>query len=148
MTCTFFGHRDTSTPIKDDLKKTIIDLVNLHGVNTFYVGNNGSFDFLVQQVLAELYQNDTCVNFSIVLSSLSEHISPDLCRYSIFPEEMEKSLPRFAISKRNEWMIKRASFAIVYLTHKYSNCPKWVEKAEKRGIKIINLANANHDHTH
>ena len=54
MVCTFFGHKDAPDSIKNELKSAINHLVNLYGVRMFYVGNNGSFDSLVQRTLIEI----------------------------------------------------------------------------------------------
>ena len=45
MICTFFGHKDTPKEIEPVLQASIIDLIENHGADEFYVGNNGSFDF-------------------------------------------------------------------------------------------------------
>ena len=44
-TCCFFGHKDTPETIKGNLFAAIEQLIVEHGVETFYVGNQGSFDF-------------------------------------------------------------------------------------------------------
>ncbi len=56
MICTFIGHRDAPKEIKPTLKKVLVDLIENKNVNMFYVGNNGSFDFMVKDVLKELHQ--------------------------------------------------------------------------------------------
>ena len=54
MICTFFGHKDAPDSLKNELKSAIIGLIDLYDVKMFYVGNNGSFDSLVQRTLAEI----------------------------------------------------------------------------------------------
>lgn len=110
-------------------------LIKHHIIENFYVGNQGHFDYLVQEVLSEMK-----IDYSIVLSSLNEYIHSNDQDKTIYPEGLEKGLPRFAICRRNEWMIKNSDVAIVYMKYKSSNCAKWVEKAQKRGLCIINLA--------
>lgn len=137
MTCTFFGHKDAPNDSEKRLKKIIDDLIENEGVKNFYVGNNGHFDFLAQRVLAEIKSD---IDYAIVLSSINECALADHQDKTIFPEGFENVFPRFAICKRNDWLIKNSDFAIVYMEHKFSNCAKWVEKARKRGLKVINLA--------
>lgn len=36
--CTFFGHHDCPSSIKEKLYETIIDLIENHDVSMFYVG--------------------------------------------------------------------------------------------------------------
>ena len=99
----------------------------------FPVGNNGNFDFYAQCLLRELKNEGFKINFSIVLSRLGELSVSKNQSDTIFPEEPENGLPKFAISKRNEWLIKKSSFLITYTKHKFSNSQKWLEQAIKKG---------------
>ena len=54
MVCTFFGHRDAPTEIRDKLQAVLVDLIENHDADTFYIGNNGSFDAMARNVLIEL----------------------------------------------------------------------------------------------
>lgn len=138
MVCTFFGHKNVPSSIKEDIYDAIINLTK-EGVREFYVGNNGNFDFWVQKVLWEISKVEN-ITYSIILSRLNENVISDNQKASVFPEGFEKFLPRFAISKRNEWMLKKSNIVITYTKSRFSNCYKWIEKAEKRGLRIINLA--------
>ena len=106
MVCTFFGHKDVSGSIKNALKDAIITLIEKEGVKTFYVGNNGRFDFLVQKVLQEIVTLQTNIQYNIILSSVDEKAIGNNQDATIFPEGLEKTLPKFAVFKRNEWLIK------------------------------------------
>ena len=141
MVCTFIGHRDTSmtATLRKQLQDAIITLIN-HGVKLFYVGNNGSFDLLVQDVLLKVVQSYPSVRFDVVLSAINEKPLIEKDCSTIFPEELELVPKRFAISKRNDYMIKHASFIISYVSHPFSNSIKFIEKAQQRGCTIINLA--------
>ena len=48
MTCTFFGHRYVPQKIEPTLRSTLIDLIENHGADLFYVGNHGDFDAMVR----------------------------------------------------------------------------------------------------
>ena len=138
MICTFLGHHDAPSSIKEPLKKVIIELIQ-NGVDEFVVGNNGNFDFYVQDIITELQNRGEKINFAIALSRIDEKSITSNQRSTVFPDVLEKCLPRFAISKRNEWMIKKSQIAVVYLTHNFSNTSKWVEKAKKQKLRIINI---------
>ena len=45
--CTFFGHRDCPSSIKPKLREVLIDLIENHSVDMFYVGQQGAFDGIV-----------------------------------------------------------------------------------------------------
>lgn len=140
MICTFFGHRDAPESIKEKLESEIHLLIK-RGVKKFIVGNNGNFDYLVQDILKYISQAQNDIKYNIVLSKINER-AVNGCQYStIFPEGFEFAHPRFAIYKRNDWLIKNSNIALVYVTNKYSNSYKWVQKALSNGLKVINLAN-------
>lgn len=141
MVCTFFGHKDTPNHIKTDLQEAILNLIEHEGIKTFYVGNNGNFDFLTQNVLMEITKIRTDITYYIVLSFIDELALSGNQDRTIFPEELARSLPQFAIYKRNDWLIKNSEYVITYVKYSFSNCQKWKEKASKKGLKIINLAN-------
>ena len=137
MICTFFGHSNFTEEIKGKLKNEIIKVIE-SGFSTFYVGNNGRFDCLVQQVLREL----SCkyyFEYAVVVSRLGERALGDNQEKTIFPQELENSIPRFAINKRNNWLINHSDYAICYVTNKFTNSYKWFDKAKKKGLGTVNL---------
>lgn len=138
MMCTFLGHHDVQSNIREALKKAIVELIQ-NGVDEFVVGNNGKFDFYAQEILIELQNRGEKINISIALSHIDEESLTNSQGFTVFPDVLEKCLPRFAISKRNDWMIKKSQVAVVYLAHNFSNTSKWVEKAKRRKLKIINI---------
>ena len=140
MVCTFFGHRDAPDSIKEAVLDKIVSLMLQENVKTFYVGNNGNFDFLVQSLLFELKKEYKDINYSIVLSRVDEKVKTEQQLETLFPEELDKTPSRYAISKRNDWLIKNSQFLITYTKRKFSNCYKLIETASKRGLKIINIS--------
>lgn len=140
MNCTFFGHRDVSDAIKGDLEESILSLIETERIELFLVGNNGNFDFLVQEVLAGLKREGKDVRFRIVLSRLDEKALSMNQKETVFPEELENTIPKFAISKRNEWLIKNASVLIAFVKHRPSSSAVWVERAARRGLAVRNIA--------
>ena len=140
MVCIFFGHGNVSGAIKAPLENAILYLIEIKGVKKFYVGNNGNFDFWAQTVLKNITKTRQDVHYRIVLSHIDEQALCQEQHATIFPEGLEKALPKYAISKRNHWLIKNSAWVIAYKTNQISNCHKWVEKAKKAGLEIINLA--------
>ena len=138
MTCTFFGHRDTPDNIKAALKEAIIQQIE-KGVEVFYVGNNGNFDYLAQCILEEICNKHEKIKYFVAISKLGEQAILKKA-VTILAEGLELVPAKFAISKRNEWLVKKADTAIVYYKHTFSNTYKLAEKAKKRGLKVINIA--------
>ena len=120
MICTFIGHRDTPNSLMESIRKAIIELIN-NGIKDFYVGNNGSFDFLVQTALAEISKTNSAINCRIVLSCINEVAISGNQELTVFPEELSSVPKRFAISKRNEYLLKKSSVIICYVNNTFSN---------------------------
>ena len=138
MICTFFGHRDAPFSLKSELKSAINKAISM-GATTFYVGNNGNFDLLCQQVLSEILKIRDGFNYYIVASHIYEKALFGKQEQVIFPEELEGVIKRFAICKRNEYMLKRSSFVVSYIRTPASNSYKLVEKAKKTGLTVIEI---------
>ncbi len=140
--CTFFGHRDTPKDIYNSLKSSIINLIETNNVRTFLVGDKGEFDFLVIKALKEISEIYP-INFSVVLSKLPK--DNQFSNISLLPPDFENFPPRFAIDKRNEYMLKQSKYVICYINHYMGGSGRFVEKAEKGGKKIIYLGKAKTD---
>ena len=142
MVCTFFGHREVqnSGETRKKLNDTIRKLIENNGAKTFYVGNNGSFDHLVLETLREI-SKEYKINYSVVLAYLD--FNKDYCDYrsdeTIYPENLEKTPLRFAIDKRNLFMIEKSDIAVSYINRSIGGAAKQVEICEKKGLKIIKL---------
>ena len=140
--CTFFGHRDCPSSIKPKPREALIDLIENHTVDMFYVGQQGAFDSMVRSVLKELVSLYPHINYAVVL----ERIPPkrdefDIRDYSdtMLPEGIETVHPRFAISWRNKWMIKQSDYVVTYITHSWGGAAQFAELAEKQKKTMINV---------
>lgn len=140
--CTFFGHHDCSESVKQKLREVLIDLIANHSVDTFYVGNKGSFDWYVRSVLRELTYTYKYVHYAVVLERLPEKQNANRSEYysdTIFPEDIEDAPPRFALVRRNNWMLQQASYVVTYITHPWGGAAQFAEIAKRQGKFVINL---------
>ncbi len=135
--CTFFGHRDSPEYIYDRLKTAIIDLIKTEKVKNFLVGNNGFFDAFVYKALKEISKNYE-IRYNIVLAYLPKDTY--IPENSILPDGFESFPPKFAIDRRNEYMLNKSDYVICYVTHYLGGSGKFVEMAIKKNKTIINLA--------
>ncbi len=138
--CAFLGHRNCPKNIKEKLFLEIEYLIVNEKVDTFYVGTQGEFDRLVYETLCELDKKHK-IKTIVVLAYLGrkdEYIDYDTQK-TVFPDCVAKSPPRFAINKRNHYMIQNADYLICFLDNPYSNTYTFVQTAAKRKMKIINL---------
>lgn len=141
--CTFFGHQIINKDIKELLMCQIENLITEYGVNVFYVGNNGQFDDLVAEVLRKLKSRNPQISYSIVLAYLPEKKQKyNQLSYTetIYPEGLEYTPPRFAISKRNQWMVQQSDYVIAYVEHSFGGAAQFTEYARKKHKTVINLA--------
>lgn len=60
--------------------------------------------------------------------------------HAVYPEGLEFVPPKFAIIKRNNWMIKKSDFVVVYVKDLCGGAAKFKEVAEIKGKKVINIA--------
>ena len=141
-TCTFFGHWNTPDKVEEPLKNLPTFLINEKGVNNFYVGNQGGFDRIVKKVLDLLKKDYPQITYSVVLAYLNVKCESDIQRErykdSIYPEGLEKTPPRFAIYKRNLWMIEKSDIVVTYVKN-VGGAATFKEISEKKGKTVFNI---------
>ena len=140
--CTFFGHRDCPASIKPILRAVVVELIEQHGVDRFFVGRQGAFDAMAHSVLQELAEVHPHISYAVVLERLPEPRDKAVWDFSdtIFPEGLEAVPSRFAISRRNEWMLKQSDFVVTYITHNWGGAAQYAEKAQRQDKRVLNLA--------
>ncbi len=136
----FFGHRDVTNDIRSKLQFIIEQLITEKQINSFYVGHQGQFDSMVYSVLKEMKVKYPQIRYTVVLAYMpDEHTKEVYGEDTLFPDGMESVPKRFTISKRNDWMIRHSSFAICYVHKITGGAAKFREKAERKGLRIINI---------
>lgn len=128
MIITFSGHSviSSSNKVKEIVKEQIRNNITDVGLVTCYLGGYGDFDKICARACRELKEEYGDIELVYVTPyiSLSQQVkikemqSCGLCDTSIYPP-IENAPPRFAISKRNEWMMTNADLIIAYVNHSY-----------------------------
>ena len=130
--CTFFGHRDCPDTIKLKLRQVLIDLIENHNMDMFYVGNQGRFDTIVRSELRDLQRAYPQINYAVVLAYMpGKQTEYDDYSDTMLPEGIESVHPRYAISWRNNWMLKQSDYVVTYITHSYGSAAQWAAKANR-----------------
>lgn len=142
--CVFFGHKDVDSAIRDNLKHHITLLITENGVTEFYVGNNGGFDYMVYGVLKELKQEYPNINYGVALAYIpAKRDEFDYTYYkddeSFVPDGVEIGPQRFAIDRRNKWMVEQADYVITHVKHSWGGAAKFKELAERKKKQVINI---------
>ena len=142
MVVTFFGHRDIIDDNSLLLKNTIIGVIKKYGAKTFFVGNEGGFDRLVQRTLKDICTDFAQIRAYQVLAYMPSNNANKECgvlKDKIVFEGAETVPPKFAIAKRNRWMIEQADIFITYVTHSIGGAAQFKTYAEKKGKTVINI---------
>lgn len=144
MVVAFLGHKDTPSVVKPLLEQTVQRLIEENEEITFLVGTHGAFDLMAQSVLKQALQKYPHITCHIVLSYIP--VDKDSEQYALptlVPEGIESVPKRFAISFSNNYMVNESDTVVCYITHDWGGAAQFVEKANKKGKVIINLAEAN-----
>ena len=148
MTIAFAGH--SSIASGDEIKKMVKKEIknNIFGSNKVVclLGGYGDFDEICASACRELKSEYDFIETAYVSPyiSLSEQNKikemQALALYdtSIYPP-IENVPPKFAIAKRNEWMMTNADLVIAYVSQKRGGAYKSLQVAKRRNKKIINL---------
>ena len=146
MIITFCGHSDFlfSDEIKQQLKNIILSEISKNPTCKFYLGGYGDFDSLCLRTLRELKTDFPDIELLFITPYLDKNYSKlEFAKYHyddvIFPPL--ESVPRkFAILKRNEWMVEEADLFIAYVKYTWGGAAKTLEYAKRKKVPIINIA--------
>ena len=144
LACTFFGHSDCPETIRHNLQAVLSDLIVNQNIEMFYVGNQGQFDAIVRNVLRVLKMDYPSINYAVVLaympgkkSEYEDHSD------TMLPEGIEMVHPRYAISWRNNWMLRQSEYVVTYITRTWGGAAQYTAKAKRLKKNVINLHNGN-----
>lgn len=142
MVCCFFGHKNVNSNLTECLLPILNELIT-EGVDSFLVGNQGSFDSIVLHTLRLLKEKHPHITYHIVLAYMpgakQEYSSYDPME-TLYPEGLESVHPRFAISWRNKWMVQESDVVVTYITHSWGGAAQFAELAERKQKQVINIA--------
>lgn len=114
---------------------------------SFLCGGYGDFDnlsLLACRIAKEKLPNSEVVFVTPYITSRQQEkiknlVESKLYDSTIYPP-LENVPPRYAIIKRNEWMVEKADLVIAYVKYTYGGAHKALLYAQKRKKQIINLA--------
>ena len=106
----------------------------------FYVGHQGLFDAYVHGELKKLKQEYPQINYAVVLAYMPGKKSEyDDYSDTMLPEGIESVHPHYAISWRNNWMLKLSDYVVTYITHSWGGAARYANKARIQGKYVVNL---------
>ena len=145
MIITFFGHSNClfNDDIKKQLKNILLDEIIKNPTCKFYLGGYGDFDGLCLRTLKDLKNDFPDIELIFITPYLDKNYSKlEFAKNHyddvIFPHI--ESVPRkFAILKRNEWMVEQADLVIAYVKYSWGGAAKALEYAKRKKKRIINI---------
>ena len=140
--CCFFGHRDCPDTIKPTLRDAIVELIENRGVTRLYVGHQGTFDAIVLSVLRELEKKYPQIRYDVVLAYMpretSEH-DAEMEQHTLLPEGIETAPKRFAIDRRNKWMLQNSDYVVTYVRQTWGGAAKFASAAKQLGKIVVEI---------
>lgn len=137
MKVTFCGHKDIldKTAVKQWLCSVCSDLIS-QGATDFYLGGYGSFDFLCASTLRELKKQYPNIKLILILPYLNSSMITEGYDETVYPP-LEAVPKRFAILRRNEWMVRECDTIVAYVTHGWGGAAKTLEYARRQKKQIF-----------
>ena len=148
MIISFAGHSSVSQGEKlcELVKEQIIKNANADDSITFYLGGYGDFDEICARACRELkcaYKSIELVYVMPYITASEQEKVKEMIEYGLYDSSIyppiETVPPKFAITKRNEWMVSNADLIIAFVKHKYGGAYKTLTWAKRKNKKIINL---------
>lgn len=135
---TFCGHAEVANPdaVRSWLTATVERLIR-QDMRTFYLGGYGAFDRMAASVVWELKRSYPQIVSVLVLPYLDREMDTRGYDTTVYPP-LETVPRKFAISKRNEWMVDAANVIVAYVTHDWGGATKTLEYARRKKKLIIN----------
>lgn len=137
MLVTFCGHKDVfyKEQVNEKLAAVVAALIE-EGATEFYLGGYGDFDYMAAKIVRELKKYRPDIQSTLVIPYMDRDYNKELYDGSIYPP-LENTPLRFAISKRNEWMVDQADVVVAYITHDWGGASKTLEYAQRKKKRII-----------
>ena len=137
---TFCGHNEAGIgeEIRQMLYRTVEQEIQ-NGADLFYLDGYGYFDRMAAGVVWELKKKYPHIKSILVLAYLNREVDMTYCDETTYPP-LENTPPRYAISKRNEWLVAQADTVIAYVSYSWGGATKTLQFAKRKHKRIINLA--------
>ena len=139
MTVTFCGHSEIfySEDVYKKLSNIVENLIK-DGADEFLLGGYGNFDNLAAKVVKELKLKYSHISSILVIPYLDRKYDLEMYDSTIYPP-LEDVPRKFAISKRNCWMIENSDILVAFVKYSWGGAVKTLTYAQKRNKQIINI---------
>ena len=138
MTVSFFGHRtlDEQAQTKESLSNCI-SLLLKDGATCFLLGDYGEFERLCARILQERREQYPQIRLIYVQAYLERTpVSAVLYDEFLYPD-LEKVPKKYAIVRRNEWMIRQSDVVVIHCRLSYGGAAAAFEYAKRKSKRIL-----------
>lgn len=146
MIVTFCGHRDfVETAEAENQLTMFLEKYARENVRLVcYNGGYGNFDYFAAKCVQRMQEQYSNIRNCLVLPYIDQ---PFLERIEIFKNHFNEtiyppleSVPRkYAIIRRNEWMVDSADIVIAYITYSWGGAARTLEYARRKKKNIIQI---------
>ena len=139
MLVTFCGHsRVSNTAAVADALKTVVEELISEGADEFYLGGYGEFDSIAAHVVYDLKALHPEIKSYLVIPYLNREYYTKLYDDCIYPP-LESVPLKFAISKRNEWMVDQADVVVAHVLYSWGGAAATLNYAKRKKKRIISV---------
>lgn len=110
------------------------------GADTFYLGGYGDFDTLAASAVRRQKQVYPHIELVLVLAYLDRGIDASQYDGTTYPP-LEKVPRRYAIVRRNEWMVSESDVVISAVTHSWGGAARTLEYAQRKKKVVLQYPN-------
>ena len=137
MIITFCGHDNVpdNQKVRDWLSSVLDQFIYEDNV-ICYLGGYGTFDRIAASVVREKQKINSTLQAVLVIPYLNRKYDESGYDYTLFPP-LESVPPRYAILKRNQWMVTQADVVIAYVTHGWGGAAKTLEYAISKKKTVV-----------
>ena len=148
MTISFAGHAFicSENSVKELVKEQIENNIGGEESVVCFLGGYGQFDDICAYACKELKQKYSKIKLVYVtpyMSSSDQIKIIELKKQGMYDEVLYppiENVPlKFAISKRNNWMVENSDLVIAYVNHSFGGAYKTLQAAKRRKKRIINI---------
>ena len=140
MTVSFCGHRkiEYDEKLLSNLEMCVLDLVQ-KGATMFYIGGYGEFDRLAARAGYNIKKKEyPDIKSIFVTPYLNRDYDIFLYDEIVYPP-LERVPLRYAIVKRNQWMVKNSDMLVAYIRHERGGAFEMLKYAKRNKKPIIRI---------
>ena len=145
MIIAFCGHSNYVENSGDEEKIIRILTSRAENSNEFFLGEYGGFDNFAYKCATKFKKTHMDSKLIFVTPYIYEQYRKKSTDYEkrfdlILYPELENVPPKYAISRRNKWMVEKADIIIAYITHRYGGAYAMYSYAKSKNKEIYNIA--------